>query len=251
MLFASKQRSGYMCPKCAFSFLASAKIELDVEMYITGFIYGTGLVDKKDNDIEDDVVQIAINAAPYVLCEKCNALMVEIDEGIFSTVVCLNHNGIKTAFCCEGHANEFDGNEEILKANDPEKYIDFDPFKNGLPDLDEFDANNVRSSFISSCYIDIIDSNNRYDDKFFKELRDAIDDIKQRWKGLKDIKYYVGRTSRYHGNVSGSPLIELCTFFDTKPNNDEMFYIKKQSSLLFMKLIVNEFIYLDGRSKNV
>ena len=247
MLFASKQRSGYMCPKCAFSFLASAKIELDVENNIGGYVYGTGLVDKKDNDTGEDV-SIAINAAPYVICNNCSTLMVEIDEGIFSPVLCLNHNGTKTAFCCEGHANEFDRNQETLKAYNPEMYTDFDPFKDGSFDLDN--ANGALFPFISSCYIDIIDYDNKYDDKFFKELRDAIDSAKQNWDELKDIKYYVGPTSRYGGNVDGNRLIELCAFYDTKPN-DESFNDKKRSSLLFMGLIVNEFIYLDGRSKNV
>lgn len=252
LIIKGKQRSGYMCPACGAHFLATGSIKLDIELDekdINYQTFGTGVDTNNERYYNEEApINLLVCAAPTVFCNNCDEAMIQIDEGLFTPVVALNKHGIKTAFCCEGHKNEFDCEETILLDFDPNCDPVLKTFEDGTVDLVSNSGDPLPS--LSSAYIDII-NDGRFDDEFFKKLREYIDNIKSNWDCLKDIKYYVGPTTRYNGCVGESKLIEINVYYETK-SDDEDFDVKKSNSLLFMLLITNEFVYLaNGGNKNV
>lgn len=211
------KKVGYICPNCGEHF--TMHLEANLSIMSDRYIVAERFNERGYMEIGDDkngayLYDTLINP----LCDKCDCHFAEIDIDIYEAVCKFVKAGMKTAYCCSGHTDAADGDEQVIQlikeAKEKNSFFLYEP--NWEEVMTHLDQNEYEECCIDghpiTCYIDFVK-----DDEINKALHKVIGNyLASTTKYVRDhfvIKLF-DKTERYHGvSQDGQPISELVVAF--------------------------------------
>lgn len=211
------KRIGYICPNCGEHF--AMHLEANLNVISDNFIVAKSFNERGYMEIGDGKNGVYLyDTLINPLCDKCDCHFAEIDIDIYRAVVKFVKAGMKTAYCCSGHTDSADGDEQVVqlikKAKEKNSFFLYEPnWEEIMSHLnpDEYEESCIDGHPVS-CYIDFVK-----DDKINEILHRVIDKyVSGTTKYVRDhfaIELF-DKTERYGGTTQdGKPLSELVVAF--------------------------------------
>lgn len=238
--YIRNKKYGYVCPNCGehFTLNLDASITISSDRFIADTSFDrNGYIEIGDEKNGVYFYDSLINP----LCDKCDCHFAQIDILIYEAVCKFVKAGMKTAYCCSGHQDSADGNEQVIQmikeAKEKNSFFLYDPNAEEIVntlDPNEYDERVIDASPVS-CYIDFV-----RDDKINKTLHKIIDMYNfASTKYIRDrfvIKLF-DETDRYGGvSKDGKPISEIVVAFSRSVYINKPQYEKEKT----LEVFVNE-----------